>query len=501
MGPFKEVPQFKESRLASLYSDFAHLKEINPEGYRANLDAWLAVFQAALRCHTFHSSIVLPGAELPRAFRNTTHGVPRLLALSLDEHIRAGALVPWSIYKHHAVKSVRRAWDYLSPRKVADDVLGTYRVLLYRSDASMAVDAYIDWSLLVSVGDALYAQLRRALEDDPRLSALLFDELLFGDRLRAFHPALFDTDVLVLLVYYSRDTGRIGTATDPADSTKTYLRFGDATPLSDAEIAAARVKSAAHRVQKRIELLDMRFVELGDTARLLARAGASKHRLRNILVRKSALKKSLATASATHTQLIQILEKIDEAKSNVDLLGTLISAKSGLALLNEQISLADVDDVTAALDQEMALTGEISDVLMVSSGIDDDEIETELRALERETAKTLERKTESQAVSESGEPESAKCEEESAKPKESAPATESAEKDLHHKKYESAKVPVNTVSESKISPQINSQSEDEELLHDLIEKLKNVTIDSTQPLLKPNPHNSEPELKNQSLLA
>ena len=36
----KSVPEFKESRLSSLYSNFEKNKVLNPEGYEANIYAW-----------------------------------------------------------------------------------------------------------------------------------------------------------------------------------------------------------------------------------------------------------------------------------------------------------------------------------------------------------------------------------------------------------------------------------------------------------------------------
>lgn len=396
---FLEVPQFKESRLPSLYSDFSRLKDINPEGYQANHDAWVALLYASLRLHTFGSSISLPGEKLAFELRNAIYGEPKLLATTLDEQIKKGDWIPWSVYRNHNVKGERRLADYISPRRIAGGLWGSLALNFYslRTDlAAVASDYFIAWSRLVSVGDSVYTKLKERVDKDKgSLSSKLFDESLLCVTLKEIDSNLSDTDVEVLIVYLSRDTGRIGLVADLADPQKTYIKVGDTSPITEEEIGVIKLKSNICNIETRVHLFEEQLNEkIPEKLASLVKTKATEDRLRNVLIRKAALKKSLSKASNVYTQLTLVLDKIDEAKTNAELFDTLKSSKAILALLNQQVSLEDVDSVAAELDDEMAMTNEVSDALLMSADVDEDEIETELAQLEKEAhdKKTAEEK-------------------------------------------------------------------------------------------------------------
>ena len=98
------------SRLPSLYSDFRHLKTVNPDGYDANLSAWRAALAHAVRQGLIsgptgrHDLLNLySGPELLRALETKEYGQPValgtvivgvLLALSSDLSSVADAVSP-----------------------------------------------------------------------------------------------------------------------------------------------------------------------------------------------------------------------------------------------------------------------------------------------------------------------------------------------------------------------------------------------------------------------
>lgn len=385
---FLDIPQFKESRLPSLYSDFSHLKEINPEGFAANQDAWKALLLAALKKHTFHSSITLPGTQLAHKLLHPVYGEPKLLSFVLDQQIKSGDVVPWSIYKSHEVKPFQQATNYFNPKKVASAFWSNLKLNLYSLNVNgkVALDHFIVWNELVSVAEDIYAKLIQKVNVDHRISAKLFNEHLFQDTVRSLNSNLSDVDILVLLVYYSRDPTRIAIAKDPLEPTTTYVKLGSSEKISEDEIGVIKLLANLRNVQKQIDGLELKVSkDIPETLRHLKESNASEDRLRNVLIRKSASKKSLTKAYNVYSQLTQILDKIDEAKSNIELFETLKGAHSAFSLLNKQISLAEIDELNADLDDEIALTNEVSDALLVSAGIDEDEISKELEDLEKET--------------------------------------------------------------------------------------------------------------------
>lgn len=80
------------SRLDSLYKDFSNLKELNPEGYRANIDTWKAYLTKNYLKGS--SSLFLNcGAELLNKLRREPQGVPRSIDLVLASLVESNYLV------------------------------------------------------------------------------------------------------------------------------------------------------------------------------------------------------------------------------------------------------------------------------------------------------------------------------------------------------------------------------------------------------------------------
>lgn len=381
--PFLAVPLFKQSRLASLYSDYLRLRELNPEGYRANINAWTELLYASLKFHTFGSSIELPGDKLAFKLRNSTHGEPQLLTLVLDEQIREGNLIPWSIYKVHNVKLQKLLMNYLSPKKIANEVWNSFKISIYSLASNGMADHFLSWTALQQVGDSVYCKLEKRTNQESGLSANLFDSALFADLLKQIDPHLSDVDVQVLLIYFSRDTGRIAIIMgDPG-----YVKLGTTDPITEEEIGVIKLKASIRDVDRRMLLLDQKLnVDIPQRLARLVQMKATEDRLRNVLFRKASLKKSLSQTSAVHVQLTLILDKIDESHSNAELLETLKNAKKVLSSLNSQISIEEVDAVTADLDEEMAITSCVATALAPTPE-DHEEIEQELLLLERDAAK------------------------------------------------------------------------------------------------------------------
>lgn len=385
--PFSEVPQFKDSRLPSLYSDYSHLKEINPEGYQANHDAWVALLDTSLRLHTFGSSITLPGSKLAAAFRNKVYGEPKSLAETLNQEIRKGTYVPLSIYKEHNVVTSRRVLDYFSPVKLAVGMWSLVKLSIYSLKQHLGVvpDAFIDRSRLVSVSTDIHTKLTLEVAQKGVISAKLFSEQLFADAVRRLNLHLSDEDVQAMMLYLCRDTGKIAILRDSADALAVYLKLGENETVTEDDVAVIKLKENIGSVAKRIAFLEEKLDrEIPGRLSQLVKSQASEDRLKNVLIRKSALKKALSNSTNVHLQLVQVLDKIDEAKSNIALMETLQNSKSALALLNKQVSLDEVDTIAVELEGEMALTSEVSDALMLASGVDEEELENELAQLEKD---------------------------------------------------------------------------------------------------------------------
>ncbi|KAK6199382.1 Snf7-domain-containing protein [Scheffersomyces amazonensis] len=120
----KSNKYFKESRLRSLYSDFEHQKHLNPEGYEANITAWNDLLRDLLQTHVFDDSVVsFPtyNPDLATLLKIPIYGKPLSLGIILRELVKSHSLIPYSYYNsgnQSYLKVLDKTYkldDYLSP--------------------------------------------------------------------------------------------------------------------------------------------------------------------------------------------------------------------------------------------------------------------------------------------------------------------------------------------------------------------------------------------------
>lgn len=388
----KKVPEFRESRLASLFSDFADLKEINPEGYAANVDAWAALLSEAIKSHLFKSSVSVPTAKLAQDLSYAKYGEPKSLALVLEELVRSKKFIPFSIYKDTSPYGTRHLADYISPMKW---LLATWAVMKLSSfkasnrSGHLAPETYIHIDNLAVVGDDIIKQVQLRLDKEGVYSSKLLDGDMFASLVREVHDHISDTDLEVLQTYISRDAGKMTIVKQNSKSDKTYIKFGTSNAeISEEDIAILKLKSSIHTMAQRISLLEHRLdEEIPQRIQKLLKVKDSsrEERLRSVLIQKAQVKKSLLKCQKVSNQLVTVLEAINDAQGNVSLFETLQSTKATLQSLNEKVSIDELDTLQGEIDEEIASTNAVSDALLVSrDGIDEDEIDDELEKLEAE---------------------------------------------------------------------------------------------------------------------
>lgn len=383
---FAQVPAFKQSRLKSLFGEFSHLKEQNPEGYEANVQAWLALLRQCLSSHTFDSTVTLPTAQLALKLVSPDHGPPKLLALVLERLVQDGLWVPLSIYTAAAVKPVPTSLltDYLSPRKLISRSWASLRLLRYTLRADLAgllrEDTLIHWDTLVAVADSLWPHLKASIDSQGTYLATLMDEEHFRNIVQQHQKQLSPSDLEALLVYYSRDCGKL----QVERATQVCIKVGSA-PLTDTDKGIIDVNSSIRNLERRTATLEKVLDhEIADRLKQLVASKASKERLKTVLVRKRQIADSLSKTLATLSNLQLIMEKINEAQTNLTIAESLASASLVLTKLNLQVSFDAVDNVCQQIEEQIETTDEITNALNSLSALDATDVDEELKALEAE---------------------------------------------------------------------------------------------------------------------
>lgn len=398
---FSLVPAFKESRLRSLYSDFSHLKDVNPEGFDANVNAWCDLLDQCLIHHTFDSSVTLPGAELAVKLADSTYGQPQGLSVVLDTLVQNGKYVPWSIYKFSSPEPLWSFKDYLSPMRWVERRLRSFRIdnfSLLNGKGGLSSDFYINWEQLSVLGDKIGDEIIAKVNSEGLYSAKLLDSDSFVEMVKGLDGNLSDLDVQVLLIYLSRDSGRVKVVSDYENARRAFIKV-DSSAITNDDIGIIKVKVNIKSIQIRTDILAKKLDdEIPTKIQQLLKKGKEDDRIKKLLVQKSYVTNSLNKSLGVLSQLHLILDKINDAQSNVSIYETLKTAKDVLASFNNMISFKDLDEVKLELDQEIFISNELSDAMVVSPDMDEREIEDELRELEEEYR--LEQQKSSEAVSE-----------------------------------------------------------------------------------------------------
>jgi charged multivesicular body protein 7 len=210
-----------------------------------------------------------------------------------------------------------------------------------------------------------------------------FDKMLAGTFLKDHH--LSETDLHVLLKFMCRDKGSI---LYDGKTIKIKGSAGDETAITEEDMAISSLKELIEDLQHQTTLLSKRLEELTATAK---DAVARRNRVQALaaLRSKKLAESSLEKRFATLSQLEQIAAKIQQASDQVQLVRVIEASTGVLRSLNAEIGGADrVDLAVDKLREQMSEVDEVGNVLAEAGTdaaiIDENEIDDELEAMEKE---------------------------------------------------------------------------------------------------------------------
>jgi charged multivesicular body protein 7 len=197
-------------------------------------------------------------------------------------------------------------------------------------------------------------------------------------------------DMDVLLKFMARDKGML------AYDGQTIKLKGPAEPetpsITSEDSTIASLKTLVDDLQVQVDGLNLRVEKLSSTAR---DAIARKNRVSALaaLRSKKLIETNLSRQSATLLQLEEVYAKIGQAADQVELVRILEGSTGVLKALNAEVGGAErVDDIVYELKEQMTQVEEVGNALTeVGQGrADEDEVDAELEAMEREDRKKRE---------------------------------------------------------------------------------------------------------------
>ena len=401
----RTVPDFKQSRLSSLYSNFEHNKTLNQIGYEANINAWKSLLIKLTTSKSIlpKSIISLDTTGLNDFLTIPIYGYPQNLGNILNELIHTKVFIPNSVYQSSKGSyfdimnnnSGNSILDYLSVKswvKWSVDAIIGQNYSIVNKNGSLKNDRLIYWNLLVKYGDEVLNYITQDIikKEGNTYSSKLFSNLSLLEKLIHKFPYLTSIDFGILLLYWSRDKSACSIK-KLKDSEIVYIKFDSGLELTTDDIGIINIQLTLSQLNNRINQLETRISQINPKTVLDLPSKSDKLRkLKQLKLQKLSLVKSLETSNKLWDELNTILIKINDSNLNHEVYQQLVSSSRILKNLNDKVSLEDIDYVKLDIDEAIAQEDEISQALGVGHGVeeyDDDEIETELQNMTNEMKK------------------------------------------------------------------------------------------------------------------
>ncbi|SCU89050.1 LAFA_0E15918g1_1 [Lachancea sp. 'fantastica'] len=378
------------SRISSLYSDFRNLKELNPEGYEANIRNWR---QVLLEEVLEDEVIVKTGPELLEELSDPQAGQPRSLDVVLDFMIAEGSLVPLEKFKSRVKESIVSTvlgWT-LNTLLPNSQHAGKTRISSTKGHSYLRRGQYAVLPTIKKKYDPLHlAVLERICKKAVRYSDLIFtktsfcQKVGFADHLKDW--AAFET----MLTYMDHYKGIIVT-----DSTTVKVRGFEVSGITakfesssinidDQKIAS--VKEAQVNLKTQTSHLEDRIKDSKQQLRVDIKSQKPKALLRTRLQIQKLLEKNLNLAFQNLNNVEILLLDIEAAIDRVQLKHVFEQSRDVLTSLSSQLgSLNDLEKLVEDINTEK-LKGEDIDRVFEAEMDDgsDEEIEEELQKMDAE---------------------------------------------------------------------------------------------------------------------
>ncbi|SCV00313.1 LANO_0F06238g1_1 [Lachancea nothofagi CBS 11611] len=337
------------SRLDSLYSDFRRLKDLNPEGYDANIRSWK---QFLLNENLYERVLLRCGSELLKELTDSQVGQPKSLDVALDALIAEGSLTSIEDFKRHKRNFILNALS-----RTLNNSL--FRFDSSRTRISKGQEYLRDHSyVVVPTVERKYTLLEKAIKNSVCKKAVRYSDLIFTKRefcrvIGMEHQLSNWEEYDVMMTYMEHHKGLISTDLNTVkvcskDVATLVSKFGPCTITGD-DRNIASVKEGSSRLRNQISNLEHR---LDDSKQLLVKSIQQKKTkdIQKIHLRtQKLLEKNLSLACKNTQNLEQVLNNIELAIDNVHLKDTFVQSQELMSSVSAQ--LGDIDDIEKLVDE------------------------------------------------------------------------------------------------------------------------------------------------------
>lgn len=400
----KGNPYFKDSRLNSLYSNFTRLKELNPEGYEANIEAWSHLLKEIILSRELRYSslgVRFKNPSLANLLAIPIYGKPDALVTVENELVERKVLVSSEAYEQLRAPFQIESYlayllaSYASPLRWLEWGIGRLSIggktSLDRTDIILDKSLYIYWDILNATGNLLLTQIKRRIDKGEFLNEIL-EELEFRNVIeKHLEHQISDDDFRILMIYLERDCSLFISRTKN-ETRYIKMKYGNPKPsISDEEITIFRIVNEMRLLEGRSDSLEKQVQDITNSLRGLLKQGEiekseeRKLKAKRLLYKRKNLLRSLQSSVEMNNNLHSIIVRIDDSlaiKQNLDLM-----AKSNTALKDilEKVDIDELNKLQEEISERIQTVDELSDQLQIKEpDAYDNEVEDELKKLEEE---------------------------------------------------------------------------------------------------------------------
>ncbi|AGO12178.1 AaceriAEL183Cp [[Ashbya] aceris (nom. inval.)] len=370
-----------ESRLASLYSDFRKLQELNPDGFQANVLTW----KDHLMNTVWRDELLIEGGdELLERLSTKEMGFPKSIDVAIDQLVMDRRLVPLGRFVRGPDFGLL-SWVRWTLHKVVDL---SWRSRARESGRYLRNCAYVNMDVLAARQSAVEVALEeRVVARATRYTDLVFSREEFYGVVREALRGRDEYDVVLADLDKHRKAilvdGDVVKVVMPAVRALVQPFGPDRVTANDRHIA--EFKGSLRLAERQVQAIHGHVEETARALRGAVAAGAARDVQRRYLRMNKLAQASLSRALSQFTNLMEIKDHIDKSVDNLHLVEVLSGASRALADINRQIgSLDDVERLLDDVHEHMEDGERISGALTASVAEDDGELDSELAAMERD---------------------------------------------------------------------------------------------------------------------
>lgn len=384
--------ELPESRLPSLYRDFRPLKDLNPDGYEANINTWREYLRERYISGSGKITFAI-GTRILKELSHEVYGVPKSIDMVIDDLVSDGDLVPMEVFHRGGLYSDNNKpgfWRWIRNWKGSTN---TYRSRRDESNFYLKEDEFVIRTKLEKEYQRFHNLLKSSVfTKASTITDLVFtkNEFITEESIGPFFEAYNEMEKNVFLFFLenykhiiiSKDNVVKIIAPEVED---VISRFSQEITENDLRIATVKVgilniSKQITRLRKEIDESEARLNDPGFND--LPKKIRIEYKQTRLLSEKH-----LSKLLKFQNNLVEVRAQIDTSLTNAVLFQTLSESNEVIKSINGYIgSTEKVEDLLEEIKEGHDRSEEINDLLTnYKRGQDneeDEEIERELKRLQ-----------------------------------------------------------------------------------------------------------------------